>query len=77
MGQRQTKRIKTTNEFDRLQGLPLPEHPLISVVDFSKVYRPDEISDKNWVFDFYQISIKRIMNAKMKQFEGAVMTAKE
>ena len=66
MEQRQTKRIKTISEFHRSRGLPQPEHPLISVVDFSEVYRPAEISDTNWVFDFYQISVKRGMNAKMK-----------
>ena len=34
MEQRETKRIKTISEFHRLRGLPKPEHPLISVVDY-------------------------------------------
>lgn len=46
--------------------MPKPEHPLISVVDYSEIIRPDNISDANWVLDFYQISIKRGINAKMK-----------
>ncbi|MEZ4803502.1 MAG: helix-turn-helix transcriptional regulator [Gelidibacter sp.] len=66
MEQRQTKRIKTISEFHRLRGLPKPEHPLISVVDYSQIIRPDNISEANWVLDFYQISIKRGINAKMK-----------
>ncbi len=66
MEQRKTKRIKTISEFHRLRGLPKPEHPLISVVDYSEIQRPADISETNWVLDFYQISIKRGINAKMK-----------
>src|SRR5690606_30716418 len=66
MERRQTKRIKTIGEFHRLRGLPNPGHPLISVVDYSEIVRPANISETNWVFDFYQVSIKRGINAKMK-----------
>lgn len=66
MEQRQTQRIKTINEFHCLRGLPKPEHPLISVVDYSKLQRPVDISETNLVFDFYMISAKRGINAKMK-----------
>ena len=66
MEQRQTKRIKTISEFHQLRGLLQPEHPLISVVDYSKMERPNDISDTNLVFDFYQIAIKRGINAKIK-----------
>ncbi|MGZ3898976.1 MAG: helix-turn-helix domain-containing protein [Bacteroidia bacterium] len=63
---RQTQRIKTISEFHRLRGLSQPEHPLISVVNYAEVQRPANISETNWVFDFYQISIKRGTNAKLK-----------
>ncbi|PBQ30927.1 AraC family transcriptional regulator [Sphingobacteriaceae bacterium] len=66
MEHKRTKRIKTISEFHRLRGLPQPEHPLISVVDYSAVQRPADIAETNWVFDFYQISIKRGINAKLK-----------
>jgi AraC family transcriptional activator of pobA len=66
MEQRKTQRIKTISEFHRLRGLPKPEHPLISVIDYSEVKRPADISDVNWVLDFYQISLKRGMNASLK-----------
>lgn len=66
MRQRQTERVKSISEFHRLRGLPAPEHPLISIVDYSQIVRPANISETNWVFDFYQISIKRGVNAKMK-----------
>jgi AraC-like DNA-binding protein len=66
MQQRQTKRIKTITAFHRSRGLPPPEHPLISVVNYSDVQRPADIGAVNWVFDFYQISLKRGMNGKLK-----------
>ena len=66
MEQRQIQRVKTISEFHRIRGLSQPEHPLISVVNYAEVQRPVDISEKNWVFDFYQISIKRGTNAKLK-----------
>jgi AraC-like DNA-binding protein len=54
-------RIKTISEFHRLRGLPQPEHPLISVVDYA-LMAPVEGSA---VFDYYSISIKRGVNGKM------------
>jgi len=48
-------RIKTITEFHRLLELPPPQHPLISVVDYS-VITPAHGSA---VFDYYSISIKR------------------
>ncbi|RFM33443.1 helix-turn-helix domain-containing protein [Chitinophaga silvisoli] len=61
-----TQRIKTISEFHQLRGLPKPEHPLISVVEYSAIKRPADISEKNWVLDFYQVSLKRGINAKLK-----------
>jgi len=61
-----TQRIKTISEFHQLRGLPKPEHPLISIVDYSNIVRPAEISQVNWVLDFYQISLKRGIGAKLK-----------
>lgn len=49
--------INTISEFHKLFGLPKPEHPLISVIDFSKA-KPQSIPDKV-VFGCYFISIKR------------------
>lgn len=60
------QRIKTISEFHRLRGLPKPEHPLISVVDYGAIQRSPELSTVSWVLDFYQISIKRGVAAKVK-----------
>jgi len=65
MEQRQTKRIKTISEFHKLRGLPNPEHPLISVVDYSSIKQPVNIGEINWVLDFYMISLKKGIGGKM------------
>jgi AraC family transcriptional regulator, transcriptional activator of pobA len=49
------QRIKSINEFHKLNGLPQPKHPLISVVDYAAI-APGKAS---LVFDYYTISIKR------------------
>lgn len=64
MEQRQAYRIRSISEFHQLRGLPKPEHPLISVVDFASVKRPPDIGDVNWMFDFYQISVKKGIDGK-------------
>src|SRR6478736_3106314 len=58
-------RIKTISEFHRMRDLPPPEHPLISVVDYSKVSHPEESAAI--IFDYYSISIKRSVG---KMFYG-------
>jgi AraC family transcriptional activator of pobA len=63
---KKVQRIKTIGEFHRLRGLPKPEHPLISVVDFSSIRPSPENNLISWVFDFYSISLKKGLNAKMK-----------
>lgn len=51
-------RIKTISEFHKLRGLPAPAHPLISVIDYSKLdHHTDTV--ESYLFDFYSISIKR------------------
>jgi AraC-like DNA-binding protein len=68
MANKQPYRIKTITEFHRLRGLPKPEHPLISVVDFAafKHQHPTENDPINWVLDFYSISLKRGFSAEIK-----------
>ena len=68
MANQQPYRIKTISEFHQLRGLPKPEHPLISVVDFAafKHQHPTENNPTSWVLDFYSISLKRDSSAKIK-----------
>ncbi len=59
-------RIKTISEFHQLRGLQKPEHPLISVVDYSQIKHSAEREQYSWVLDFYSISLKRNSSAKIK-----------
>jgi AraC-like DNA-binding protein len=53
-----------------MKGLPAPEHPLISLFDYSKVSCSSEIHHKQMVFDFYHISCKRSTGARYKYGQG-------
>ena len=59
-------RIKTISEYHRIMGLPKPEHPLISVINFESITRLPYDKSISIVFDFYSISLKRDFNAKFK-----------
>ncbi len=48
-----------------MRGLPKPEHPLISIVDYSAINRPSDIGEVNLVLDFYMISQKSGIGGKM------------
>lgn len=65
MEQRETQRIKTISEFHRLRGLPNPEHPLVSIIDYSSIKRPANNDEVNLILDFYMISLKRGIGGKM------------
>jgi AraC family transcriptional activator of pobA len=59
-------RIKTISEFHRLRGLPKPEHPLISVVDYASIKHTPEFNVSSWTLDFYSISLKRNPATKIR-----------
>lgn len=63
---RQLQRISTISEFHQLKGLPKPQHPLISVVDYSAMKPSAENNNTNWVLDFYYISIGSTQGVKIK-----------
>jgi AraC-like DNA-binding protein len=58
-------RVKTITEFHRLNNLPGPLHPLISLVDYAAIRHPQDRNGVSVVFDFYSISVKRGLNFKM------------
>ncbi len=60
------KRIRTITEFHQFRNLPKPEHPLVSVVDYSNIRHTSEENRVSWVLDFYSISLKRTSNATMR-----------
>lgn len=53
------RRLKSISEFHELRGLPKPEHPLISVVDYSKIHSTSTDGIENLTFDYYTIALKR------------------
>jgi len=63
---KQPIRLKTISEFHQFRGLPKPEHPLISVVDYSMVKDDPNTTELSWILDFYSISVKRTSNSKIK-----------
>lgn len=79
MTNKQPYKVHSISEFHRLKGLPQPEHPLISVIDYSTIKCVSEVQSIHWIFDFYNISIKRGLNAKLKygqqgyDFDNGVM----
>ena len=56
--------FKSLSEFHRYSNLPKPEHPLISLVDYSKVNYPTDSDKIKWVQDFYSIGLKRNVSEK-------------
>lgn len=58
-------KVKSIKEFHRLWGLPQPEHPLVSLVDYAKLNPLKENHPTSVIFGWYSISIKRNMQLKM------------
>jgi AraC family transcriptional regulator, transcriptional activator of pobA len=62
----QIHRIKSISEYHRLRGLPKPQHPLISLIDFESIQYSAENNHISWVLDFYSIALKKNFDAKVK-----------
>jgi AraC family transcriptional activator of pobA len=78
MESRVIHRIKTISEYHKVMGLPKPEHPLISVIDYSSIQLPCK-ANMGFMFDFYSILLDRNFKGYMKygqqsgDFEEGVM----
>src|SRR5690242_19086228 len=59
-----TYRFNSIAEFHAFCNLPQPEHPLISLIDYSKVAYPIDESNLNWIQNFYSIGLKRNVTAR-------------
>lgn len=58
-------RLKTITEAHRLIGLPSPEHPLISILNYADLKVPDFEGELSAMFDFYYISLKKGFTNKL------------
>lgn len=66
MKNKQLRRINTVSEFHRVRGLPKPEHPLISLVDYRQIRHSPENNRISWVQSFYTIALKRNVCGKFR-----------
>ncbi len=62
----QPLRLKTITDYHQSRGLPKPEHPLVSVVNFESVKGFSCDKSTSVVQDFYSIALKRNFNGKIK-----------
>lgn len=56
----------TISEFHKMSGLPKPEHPLVSLVDYSLVDYQTDQKEISWVQNFYSIGLKRNIQGKFR-----------
>lgn len=66
MKNQEIKRIKTISQYHKLKGLPSPQHPLISIIDFTTLGATKNDIKTSYVFDFYSIALKRGFQGKMR-----------
>lgn len=59
-----TFRFRSLQDLHAYYCLPQPEHPLISVIDYSKVSYPEGVHELQWIQDFYILALKRNVQAK-------------
>lgn len=57
-------RFTSISDFHSFCGLPKPEHPLISLIDYSKVQYPVNDDEMKWIQNYYSIGLKRNVNAR-------------
>lgn len=62
------KHFKKVSDYHKLANIAAPEHPLISLVDYSQVQYPEDIESLKWKQDYYTIGLKR--NIPYKFFYG-------
>ncbi|MGG5486504.1 helix-turn-helix domain-containing protein [Gaetbulibacter sp. PBL-D1] len=62
------KHFKKVSDYHKQANIAAPEHPLISLVDYSQVQYPSNIESLKWKQDYYTIGLKR--NVPYKFFYG-------
>lgn len=73
-------RLKTISDLHRYNNIAPPEHPLISLIDYSQINPAPENNALRWVQQFYSISIKRDVVGKYRygqqsyDFDEGLMT---
>lgn len=65
MANLQLIRIKTITEAHRMFGLPSPEHPLITVLNYADLQVPENGGEISVLLEFYYISLKKGFTNKL------------
>ncbi len=72
--------FKKVGDYHKLAQLPAPEHPLVSLVDYSQVRYPANIDQLRWQQDYYTVGLKRHIPYKLfygqqeYDFDEGIMT---
>lgn len=61
---KQPVRFNSISEFHAFCGLANPEHPLISLIDYSKVRYVVDNEELRWIQNFYSIGLKKNVSPK-------------
>ncbi len=62
------KHFKKVSDYHKLANIAAPQHPLISIIDYSLVNYPSAVNELKWRQDYYTIGLKR--NVVHKLFYG-------
>lgn len=80
MSNKQIYKFNSIAEFHKMSGLPRPEHPFVSLLDYGMVdYQTDE-TEISWMQNFYSVGLKRNIQGKFKygqqqyDFDEGLMT---
>nr|WP_321407131.1 helix-turn-helix transcriptional regulator [uncultured Carboxylicivirga sp.] len=63
---RSIKNIRSISQYHKYIGSSSPEHPLISVIDFSEIRHLNPNTDTSFVFELYSIALKTDFSGKMQ-----------
>lgn len=61
---KQPIRFNSISDFHSFCNLSNPDHPLISLIDYSKVNYPVEGTELKWIQNFYSIGLKKNVNPR-------------
>ncbi|MDQ2772383.1 MAG: helix-turn-helix transcriptional regulator [Bacteroidota bacterium] len=66
MKNEQPRRVETISAFHQLAGLPKPEHPLLSLIQFEDITYAADTPFVPMLNQFYSIALKKNFNGKLK-----------
>lgn len=58
--------LNSISELHRKNGIPEPEHPLISIVNLSEIYKSPADFSEGCILNFYMIAIKKDFKGKIR-----------